>query len=146
MDDYPAADDIPDLDTQHHELIEFLTNNHEMRKAAKHSLQQGLFAGAGAVAGGFLLGPIGGLVEGIAGSIVGFSRAEDYDGAIHQILKLETSRKSQLVSEVHQVLRTAGAQQLNSAEAFKEALVQFASQRAVRDQVWRACLDSIRDE
>jgi hypothetical protein len=54
MDDYPAADPMPDLgdpmpdlgfDTQHHELVQFLTNSREMRETARHSFKQAAFAG-----------------------------------------------------------------------------------------------------
>jgi len=151
MDDYPAADPIPDPDRvsfQHHELIEFLTDNSEMRKAAKNSLQQGLFAGGGAVAGGILLGPIGGLVGGVVGSIMGFFHTDDYDGALQQIIKLEGVRKDMLLQAVSKVLVTAGAtaQSFETAEAFRMALVQFASQRTVREQVWRACINVVESE
>ena len=148
MDDYPASEPIPDVvDSQHRELMDFLTNNPEMRKAAKKSLQQGLFAGGGAVAGGLLLGPIGGLVGGIAGSLVGFLRSTDYDGLLQQIGKVEDSRKAVLVQQVRQVLLDAGATgPLSSADEFRGALLNLASHGAVRDQVWRACLDSIQNE
>lgn len=148
MDDYPGSDGIRDPDMQYTELMEFLTNNHDMRKAAKGSLQQALYAGSGTLAGGMLLGPVGGLVGGVAGSLVGYFRADDYDGAVQQILQLEGARKMRLVEQVHKVLVDAGAsaQQFESPEAFRATLVEFASQRGVRDQVWRACLDSIRED
>lgn len=149
MDDYPAADDIPDpaVEFQFQELTQFLTNNPEMRTTAKQSIQQGLYAGGGAVVGGMLLGPVGGLVGGVMGSLVGFWTADDYDGAVQQILLVRGSRKERLVQEVHRVLLQAGAtaRQFENAQAFRSALVNFASQRAVRDQVWKACLESIRD-
>jgi hypothetical protein len=151
MDDYPASDHIPDPDrveVEYTELMEFLSNNQDMRKAAKGSLQQSLYAGGGAMAGGMLLGPVGGLIGGVTGSLMGFFRADDYDGAVQQILQLEGARKARLVEQVHKVLLNAGAsvQQFESAEAFRATLVEFASQRAVRDQVWRTCLESIQDE
>ena len=150
MDDYPAGDDIPSPDREemeYHELMEFLTENQDMRKAAQGSLQQSLYAGGGAMAGGLLLGPPGGLVGGIVGSVVGFFQSSDYDGALQQILRLEGARKSQLVQQVHRVLTDAGASanQFESAEAFRATLVEFASQRAVRDQVWRACMECIKE-
>jgi hypothetical protein len=151
MDDYPASEAIPDparVDFQHHELIEFLMDNTEMRKAAKHSLKQGLFAGGGAVAGGMLLGPVGGLIGGVAGSLVGFFQSDNYDGAVQQIIQLEGTRKDRIVQEVGKVLMTAGAtaKQFETPDAFRAALVQFASQRNVRDQVWRACQQVVESE
>jgi hypothetical protein len=59
MDDYPAADPIPDIGIQHDELIDYLTNSRDMRKTAKSSMKQAMYAGGAALAGGFLLGPIG---------------------------------------------------------------------------------------
>jgi hypothetical protein len=80
MDDYPVADPVPDpdilIDGQHHELINFLTNSRDMRQAARSSLKQAAYAGSGALAGGFLLGPIGGMVGGIAGSIISFVKSD----------------------------------------------------------------------
>jgi hypothetical protein len=146
MDDYPESDRIPDplADLQHHELMEFLVNNVEMKKAATHSMQQGMWAGAGAISGGLLLGPIGGLMGGMAGSLVGFMRSGNYEGAVQQVMKLNAAEKTVLVTQVHEVLRTAGAKDMLTAGAFQAALVQFASQGAVRDQIWRACLESVK--
>jgi hypothetical protein len=150
MDDYPAADAIPDpslYNTQHNELIDFLTNSGEMRQAAKSSLKQAAYAGTGALAGGFLLGPVGGMVGGIFGSIIGFVKADDYDGAILAICKLEDEQKKILMRRVGQVLIAAGAtaQQLNSSTAFRDTLVSLASQRSVRDELWNACVQSLQE-
>ena len=78
MDDYPAADPVPDptaTEFQYRELMQFLTESREMRKAATGSVKQGICAAGGAIAGGFMLGPVGGLVGGIGGSIYGFLTA-----------------------------------------------------------------------
>ena len=73
MDDYGSNDEaIPNMDENYGTLMEFLTDNPEMKKAAVHSLRQGLMAGGGAVVGGLILGPVGGLVGGIAGSLMGY--------------------------------------------------------------------------
>jgi len=47
MDDYPAGDPIPDpnFETQHGELVDFLTNSREMRRTAKSGLKQAAYAG-----------------------------------------------------------------------------------------------------
>ena len=99
MDDYPAAEPIPDpnlVDAQHNELIDFLTNSREMRQTAKSSLKQAAYASGGALAGGFLLGPVGGMVGGIFGSIIGFVKADNYDGAILSVCKLDSAHKKAL--------------------------------------------------
>lgn len=148
MDDYPAAEPVPDIprstEMQYRELMQFLTESRDMRKAAQGSLKQGLCAAGGAAAGGFVLGPVGGLVGGIGGSIYGFLTAGDYDGAVVQIMKLEKEEQQRLMSDVGGVLRTAGAtaQQFESAEAFRATLMEFASKKQVRDQIWRACIDA----
>ena len=152
MDDYPAADPFPDLDettlnAQHNELIQFLTNSREMRQTARSSLKQAAWAGSGALAGGFLLGPVGGMVGGIVGSVVGFIKADEYDGAVLEICKLDETHKKQLLTKVGQVLIMAGAtaSQLNTTAAFHETLVHLASSRSVRDDLWNACLDSLQN-
>ena len=118
-----------------------------MRTAAQGSLKQGLCAAGGAIAGGFVLGPVGGLVGGIGGSIYGFLTADNYDGALVQIMALEKAQQERLMSEVGGVLRAAGAsaQQFESPEAFRATLVEFvSSQHQVRDSIWRACLEASR--
>jgi len=150
MDSYPAADRIPDpslAGSQYHELMEFLNNNRDMRKAAKHSMKQGLWAGGGAVAGGLVLGPVGGLIGGIAGSLVGFMQSDNYDGVVQQVLALDRARQERLVQAVSQILKSSGAnaQQFESPEAFRAALYEFASKPTVRDQMWRACVAAIEE-
>uniref|UniRef100_A0A7S4SPI3 Uncharacterized protein n=1 Tax=Ditylum brightwellii TaxID=49249 RepID=A0A7S4SPI3_9STRA len=131
----------------HNELMHFLTQSQEMRKTAKGSLKQSLYAASGAFAGSFLLGPVGGLAGGVAGSVVGYLKSDDYDGALLEVVKLEGERRERLMKEVGKVLMSAGAtaRQLESAEAFRDALASFAEQEAVRDGVWRACLHAVHD-
>ena len=136
------------IDEQHRVLIEFLTNNDEMKKAAKNSLKQGLLAGGGAMVGGLLLGPIGGLIGGVTGSIIGFMRTENYEGAVQQILVLETTRKNHLIDAVKASLLDAGAsgpRAFTSAENFRTTLNEYANNRAVRDQIWKACMEAIHE-
>ena len=53
MDDYPAADPMPDLGdmddvgvrSYHNDLVEFLRNSKEMRETARSSVKQAAFAG-----------------------------------------------------------------------------------------------------
>jgi hypothetical protein len=150
MDDYPAAEPIPGpslVDIQHSELIDFLTNSRDMRQTAKSSLKQAAYGGGAALAGGFLLGPIGGLVGGIAGSIIGFLKSDNYDGAILAVCKLEDAQKQILMQRVGQVLISAGAtlQQLDSGTIFRDTLVNLASRRNVRDDLWNACIQSLQE-
>ena len=150
MDDYPAGDPIPDpnlYNVQHNELIDFLTNSRDMRQTAKSSMKQAAYAGGGALAGGFLLGPVGGMVGGIFGSILGFLKAGDYDGAVLQIVKLEPDHKRVLMKRVGQVLITAGAasHQLDTQSAFRDTLVQYCSRPGVREDLWNACIQSLQE-
>lgn len=104
------------------------------------------FNSGGALAGGFLLGPIGGMVGGICGSIIGFVQSDNYDGALLTISKLDEQQKKVLMTRVGQVLVAAGAtaQQLNSSNAFRDTLVSLASQKSVRDDIWNACVQSLQ--
>jgi hypothetical protein len=149
MDDYPAADPIPDpnfINIQHNGLIEFLTNSRDMRQTAKSSMKQAAYAGGAALAGGFLLGPVGGMVGGIFGSIVGFLKADDYDGAVLHISKLDQGQQRQLMKRVGQVLIAAGAtsQQLDTQTAFQNTLINLCSRPQVRDDIWSACVESLQ--
>ena len=89
----------------------------------------------------------GGLVGGITGSIIGFMQADQYDGAVQQLLQLEGARREQLMQAVGGVLKAAGASaiQFESPEAFRGALVELATRRQVRDQLWQACLRAMED-
>jgi hypothetical protein len=100
----------------------------------------------GALAGGFLLGPVGGLVGGICGSILGFINSDNYDGALVSMSKLDEEQKKTLMTRVGQVLVAAGAtaQQLNSESAFKDTLVTFALQPNVREEIWKACVQTLQ--
>mmetsp|Transcript_18752 Transcript_18752/g.30227 ORF Transcript_18752/g.30227 Transcript_18752/m.30227 type:complete len:152 (+) Transcript_18752:279-734(+) len=151
MDDYPAADPIPepagDIDLRYATLMDFLSNSSEMRHAAKSSFKQALWSGAGAMAGGLCFGPVGGLVGGVAGSLIGFAKTPDYDGAVILLTKLDETEKRALMSRVGQVLITAGAatQTLNTQDAFRDALMTYASNRDFREGLWNACLESLHE-
>jgi hypothetical protein len=151
MDDYPAGDPIPepsgdiDIDGQYTTLMDYLSNSNDMRKLAKSSFQQALWSGAAAMAGGVFFGPVGGLVGGITGSIVGFMKTPDYDGMVLVLCKLDEPQKKSLMKKVGQVLIAAGAasQSMTTQDAFRDALLTYASSREVREGLWNACLDTL---
>jgi len=145
MDDYADDDPMPNMEENYGTLLEFLTDNPEMKKAAVHSLRQGLMAGGGAVAGGLLLGPVGGLVGGVVGSLVGFAQAPNYEGMVQNIRHLERGRQEHLMSQVKVALLAAGAtaKSMESTDQFKQVLVQYAAQAPVRDQIWKACVEAL---
>jgi len=125
MDDYPAADSIPEPSASifHGELVDFLTNNQAMRKTARSALKQSLWAGGGALGGAFLMGPVGGLMGGIIGSVVGFLKSDEYDGALLAVMTLDGTQREALIGEVAQVLTVAGATaSMQSTEAFHKLL------------------------
>mmetsp|Transcript_12989 Transcript_12989/g.16966 ORF Transcript_12989/g.16966 Transcript_12989/m.16966 type:complete len:119 (-) Transcript_12989:704-1060(-) len=98
-----------------------------------------------AVAGAFLMGPVGGMVGGIAGSVAGFLTSDQYDGALQNISALEDERRKKLINEVTQVLIAAGAtaNSLQMTSGFGSALREYAQQDSVRDGIWRACINSL---
>lgn len=140
--------DIAMEEQQHRELMEFLTNNSQMRETARNALKQGMWAGAGAVAGGLLLGPIGGLVGGIGGSVIGFIRADEYNGVVEHLGQLPESQRTHLVRSVGKVLVNAGADgsELTTPGVFQTRLVEFASRGPVRDQIWKTCMEVMNEE
>ncbi|GKY98194.1 hypothetical protein MPSEU_000777200 [Mayamaea pseudoterrestris] len=136
--------EIPNIDDYHTELVEFLVHDPNMKHAARSAMKQGLGAAAGATLGGLIMGPLGGLVGGIVGSIAGFMSVDDYDGVVQQIVKLQSeAQKDRLIKGVRQVLLQAGATMPSSAAGFRGALMQFAQQRTVREQVWKLCMDAV---
>ncbi len=86
------------------------------------------------------------MVGGICGSIIGFVKSDNYDGALLTICKLDEGQKKTLMTRVGQVLITAGAtaQQLNSPNVFRDTLVTLASQKHVREELWNACVQSLQ--
>ena len=84
---------------------------------------------------------------GIVGSVLGFLKADDYDGAVLAITKLDEPQKKILMKRVGQILVAAGAtaQQLNSSSAFRDALMSYASQKKVREDLWNACVQSLQE-
>jgi len=81
------------------------------------------------------------------GSIVGYKSIDDYDGAIVAVRGLEGGRRDELMAVVGSVLAAAGASvgQLSTLEGYRESLVQFAEQEDVRNNLWEACVNSVRD-
>lgn len=155
MDDYADNDNddnnpVPNMDDEQNygTLVEFLTDNPEMKRAAAHSLRQGLCAGGGAVVGGLLLGPLGGLAGGVAGSLVGYYRSPQYEGVVQNLRHLERTRQEILLQQVRAALLAAGAtaRNLESADQFKTVLVQYAAQPPVRDQIWKACVEALEEQ
>lgn len=133
---------------QHRELMDFLTNNSQMRETARNALKQALWSGGAAVAGGMLLGPIGGLVGGIAGSVVGFMQSNPYDGIVQHLGQLPVEHRGKLVQSVGKVLVDAGASpaELSAPGAFQAKLRDLASRGPVREHIWRACMDVMNEE
>jgi hypothetical protein len=149
MDNYvnPADEPIPETEGMYTELIRFLRESGDMRNTAKSSIQQSLWAGGGALMGGLLLGPLGGLVGGVTGSLVGFFRTGDYDGVLTQITNLNPQQRGFLLADVAKVLMNAGAtpQQLSSLSVFRDTLRVYAQQPAVRDAIWKSCLEAMTE-
>jgi hypothetical protein len=151
MDDYPAADPIPDpvegYDARYTTLMEFLSTSKEMKQTATSSFKQAMYAGSGAMAGGMIFGPLGGLIGGVAGSLIGYVKSSDYDGAMVHLCKLDPTSKKELLTRVGQVLVAAGAatKGIDTNINFRDTLLTYASQQGVRDSLWNACLDSLHE-
>ena len=105
----------------HASLMEFLTESDSMRKTAKNSLKQSLYAGGGAFAGSFIGGPVGGLVGGIAGSLVGFFKSDDYDGLLLAVSKIDDAHRTKLLKVgryMHETAQGWGSWRLLSTAYF----------------------------
>ena len=151
MDNFANDDDDPipdiDVDDNHYSvLMQFLQNSRAMKETAQGSLRQGLICGGSAVTGGLLLGPLGGLVGGVAGSIYGFLTSPNYEGVIQQFVQMEdTEQRQRLLKSVRLCLLHAGASAASFASPlqFQQSLVQLTEQPAVRDHIWKACMDAM---
>ena len=81
-------------DGVYNEFVTFLQSSKQMRETARNSMKQALWAGGAAFAGSIALGPVGGLVGGIGGSVIGYMRSDTYDGAVSAITKLDGERRN----------------------------------------------------
>jgi len=98
MDDFLGGPDREQRSAEMHaSLMEFLTESESMRKTAKSSLKQSMYAGGGAFAGSFIGGPVGGLIGGIAGSLVGFFQSDGYDGLLLAVSKIDDTHRTHLL-------------------------------------------------
>lgn len=136
----------------HAELMNFLRECGDMRSSStgKSSLKQGLYAGGGAIAGGILLGPVGSLVGGVTGSIVGYMRSDPYEGYVQKLVRLSPTNQDKLVRAVGKVLSenaptTTSADVLESPQSFRRTLWEFATKKHVRDEIWRLCREALED-
>ncbi len=78
----------------YNEFVTFLQSSKQMRETARNSMKQALWAGGAAFAGSIALGPVGGLVGGIGGSVIGYMRSDTYDGAVSSITQLDGERRN----------------------------------------------------
>jgi hypothetical protein len=94
---------------------------------------------------GALFGPIGGLLGGVIGSVIGYIQSDTYDGSVLILNKIEGDHRERLVQEVSDILIKAGAiaSTLNANGGLGIALTEFATQTAVRDQIWGACVNGM---
>lgn len=147
MDDYPASDPIPNMDESYSSLMDFLRHNDALRNTARNAMAQGAWSGGGALAGGLLGGPVGGLVGGIIGSVVGFVQADEYEGALQNLNSLPQPQRQALVRSVASILTAAGGSKLllTSTSEFQKSLVSLAEQESVRNQIWQACVDAMKE-
>ena len=98
MDDFLGGPNREERSAEMHaSLMQWLTESDDMRKTAKSSLKQSIYAGGGAFAGSFIGGPVGGLIGGVAGSIVGFLKSDDYDGLLLAVSKIDDVHRTKLV-------------------------------------------------
>jgi len=147
----PPFDHDIDYDEYYSEFAAFLSDpssSSDMRKTARGSLKQSLCAGGGTLTGSLIGGPVGGLVGGVAGSIIGYLKSDDYSGVLNGILKLQGEARKKLITRVTKVLKTAGVTTTSLEEGvrtFRETLIKYSQRNDVRDGIWKACVDSVRD-
>jgi hypothetical protein len=91
------------------------------------------------------LGPLGAMIGGIVGSVLGYIKGDPYDGAVNAVTDLPATQRDALLTEVSEILITAGAiaNTLHLEGNFLSSLEQFANQPAVRDKVWNAVVRGV---
>ncbi|XP_021345874.1 uncharacterized protein LOC110445536 [Mizuhopecten yessoensis] len=118
-------------------LIEILETNPEMKKSAKGIFQQMAWGAGGTAMGGVLLGPAGALVGGLAGSLIGYMKSDNYQALIVVMKNLSDSEKKRIVQKVQELVGSVGV----------EELVRFVGSQVQRDallQLLRGALNDIK--
>jgi hypothetical protein len=74
-------------------------------------------------------------------------KSDPYDGAVKAIVDLEAEKQAILLEEVAKVLVASGAMYNNLllADGLSNALLEFAAQEGVRDNVWKACTNALKE-
>ncbi|XP_069137841.1 protein C19orf12 homolog [Argopecten irradians] len=119
------------------QLIEILETNPEMKKSAKGIFKQVAWGAGGTAVGGVLLGPAGALVGGVAGSLIGYLKSDDYQAMIVVMKNLSDSEKEQIVKKVQELVGSVGI----------EELVRFVGSQVQRDallHLLRGCLSDLK--
>lgn len=95
-------------------LTELLETNTELKKMGRGICSQMAWAAGGAGVGGLVAGPPGALLGGIAGSVIGYCKSEDYS-SIKDVLKLLSDEEKQnLVNSVQDLVGSVKAEDLTA--------------------------------
>jgi len=105
------------------QIMDILETDPNMKKTAKGMFTQMAYSAGGALLGGAFGGPPGAMIGGIAGSIYGYTRVDEYDSMVTVLKTLSEDEKAALVSKVQGLVGSSSV----------EALTSFISQQVNRE-------------
>ena len=114
-------------------LMEILETNKELKKSAQGIFKQVAWGAGGTVVGGVLLGPPGALIGGIAGSVIGYCKSDNYTAMIVVIKNMSDGDKEELVKKIQELVGSSSI----------EALTRFIGSQVQRDLLLRVIRDVV---
>lgn len=96
------------------QLLDLLETNEDIKRTIIGVFGQMSWAASGAGVGGLVAGPPGALIGGIAGSVIGYMRSDDYSSMMGVLRGLTDEEKENLVNEVQGVVGSTAVEDLSS--------------------------------
>lgn len=93
-------------------LVEIVLSIPEAKRSAKGITKQVVWTGGATIAGGLLFGPFGGMVGGIAGSLIGYVISDKYPPLIKALLNLNKEDKMRVVEAVQNLVGSVSIEKL----------------------------------
>ncbi|XP_052280051.1 protein C19orf12 homolog isoform X2 [Dreissena polymorpha] len=95
-------------------LMDLLETNQEIKKTSKGIFKQMAWAAGGTCAGGLVAGPPGALIGGIAGSLIGYMKSDEYSSMLKILQNLTDKEKAELVRKVQELVGSTALESLTS--------------------------------
>lgn len=112
-------------------LMDILNTDEELRKTARGIFKQLAWAAGGTAVGGVFAGPLGAMVGGMAGSLLGYHFSSDYESLVAVIRNLTEDEKQKIVQKIQELVGSTSLEALTQfigAQVQREALLNLLRQ------------------